>query len=117
MADCFGGCNPDWWNPCGVDRWNGNVGGWSWSRLGDWLAEGARAVCDGDRLRGGCSVGLGSLGEGGRLRAEGSVDIGGDSGPDDGVVPARTPSLGGGDKAEDGDERLEGLHLENDCVL
>lgn len=75
-------------------------------------------LSDGDGLTLGRSVGLGSLSEGGSLRAEGGVDICGNSGGDNSVVPVRSPSLGCCNESEDGEDRLEGLHLdENDCLF
>lgn len=53
---------------------------------------GARAVSDGDGLAGSGGVSVSTHGEGGALRAIGSVDVSGDSSPNGGVIPARSPS-------------------------
>lgn len=68
---------------------------------------------DGEGLRGSSSVCLGALSEGCGLRAESCVDISGYCGPDSGVVrPARAPCPSSGDEAEDGEDGLNGLHVD-----
>lgn len=58
----------------------------------DWVRVSARAISDGDGLAGSGSVSVSTHGEGGALWAIGGVDVSGDSSPNGGVIPARSPS-------------------------
>lgn len=108
-GDSLGGGDPDW----GVGAVDGsNVGG---GRRGvgrlDRLGDGARAVSDGQSLRGGGSVCLGALSEGGALRAVSGIHISGDSGIDSSLIPAGSPSRGASDEEAESGE-LGSLHVE-----